>query len=77
MGMEATEIIKLLRVRPFEPFRIHMTDGRSFDIDHPELSIVTRRKMIIGVGANRESGISDHTENCSLIHVVRVEELRG
>lgn len=34
--MTGNEILELQRAQPFRPFRLHLADGRSFDVDHPE-----------------------------------------
>ena len=34
--MRIEELRKLHQTRPFTPFRIHLADGRSFDVEHPE-----------------------------------------
>jgi hypothetical protein len=34
--MSPFDLIELLRIRPFQPFRIYASDGRTYDIHHPE-----------------------------------------
>ena len=46
--MRAEELLELLRVRPFVPLRIHMTDGATYDIRHPDLVSVTLTEAIVG-----------------------------
>jgi hypothetical protein len=38
--MQAEELIELLAERPFNPLRIHMSNGRTHEIRHPENAIV-------------------------------------
>jgi hypothetical protein len=52
-----------------------MTDGKIYDIFHPDRVLVLRSRLDIGVGAEPESGVLDAVDHCSLMHVVRVEEL--
>lgn len=73
--MRAEELAELLRTRPFVPLRIHLTDGTTHDIRHPEIVIVLRQRVDIGVGGNPAVGVVDRIEHCSLLHIVRVEEL--
>lgn len=73
MGPE--ELRELLNTQPFVSLRIHMTDGQTFDIHHPDLVLVLRSRIDIGVPPDPENGILDRVEHCSLLHVVRVEEL--
>ena len=65
----------LLRKRPFSPLRIHMADGYTYDIWHPERVLVLRGRVDIGLQPDPVSGVLDRVEHCSLLHIVRVEEL--
>jgi hypothetical protein len=51
-----------------------MSDGKAFDLTHPDMVIVTPTKAVIGVAPTPE-GIADHVEHCSLLHITRLEEL--
>jgi hypothetical protein len=39
--MGPDEIFAFLRRRPFEPFRIHLTDGTAYTVNHPDQCIVS------------------------------------
>lgn len=73
--MRAEEFLELLRVRPFVPLRVHLTDGRMHDIRHSDGVIVMRQRVDFGVPEDSNSGVMERVEHCSLLHVVRVEEL--
>lgn len=73
--MRAEELTELLRVRPFVPLRIHLTDGTTFDIRHPDQVLVLRQRVDIGMPPNPTTGVVERVEHCSLLHVVRVEQL--
>jgi len=76
--MRPEDILQLLRRRPFEPFRIHLTDGSTFEIRHPELAIVERSQMIIGMpGPAGPDGPVERSVFCALIHITRVEPIDG
>jgi len=47
--MISEELIELLEERPFVPLRVHLSNGRTHDIRHPELAIVGRDVAAIGV----------------------------
>ena len=36
--MRPDDFLQLLRTRPFAPFRIHATDGQTYDVRHPDLT---------------------------------------
>jgi hypothetical protein len=74
--MRPEELKELLSAEPFVPLRIHLTGGKAFDIRHPDTVLVLRSRVDIGVPADEQSGIMDRVEHCSLLHIVRVEELR-
>ena len=64
-----------LRRQPFVPLRVYLTDGKSYDIRHPEMAMITSREIYVG----REetvpgSGIAKGCDLVSLLHVVRVEQ---
>jgi hypothetical protein len=74
--MRPEDISEHLEHLPFKPFRIHLTDGKAFDITHPDMVIVSRSKVIIGVPRDPRSRIAERVEHCALLHIVRVDELQ-
>jgi hypothetical protein len=75
--MRPEELISLIRKQPFRPLRLILTDGQSYDIRHPDQVIVSRGLVDIGVGPDTATGVVDRIDHCSLLHVVRVEELQS
>jgi hypothetical protein len=75
MVMRAEEFKELLDSKPFVPLRIYMTDGKTYDILHPEFVWVLRSRIDIGIPDDPRKGILERVEHCSLLHVVRVEPL--
>lgn len=73
--MRLEELTSLLRARPFVPLRIYLTDGRTYDLRHPEMAIVLRQRVDIGVDPDPATGVVERVDHCSLLHVVRIEEL--
>jgi hypothetical protein len=45
----AEEIRKRFREHPFRPFRIHLTDGRHFDIKDPTWHLALEPLLIVGL----------------------------
>lgn len=74
--MRPESLLEHLNAEPFKPFRIHMTDGKTFDLTHPDQAIVTMDKVLIGVNP-RPPGVFHHAEHCALIHIARIEELQA
>ena len=71
--MTPFDLIELLRVRPFEPFRIYASDGRTCDIRHPDQALVLLSRVILPLPSAGD--IPERTEHLALSHIVRVEEL--
>ena len=74
--MRALEFVELLRRKPFIPLRIHMSDGMTYDIFHPDNIIVSLSRVDIGRGSEPH-GIVDRVDYCWLEHVVWVDEISG
>ena len=76
--MRPEDILEMLRKHPFEPFRIHLSDGVAFDVRHPDMAIVQRSKVIVAVpGPEGLDGPAERTVNCALIHITRTEVVNG
>lgn len=55
--MQAPEIKQLLEKAPFEPFTIHMANGKQFVVDHPEIVAFSVDKKTLAV-ALRSGGFA-------------------
>lgn len=63
-----------LRARPFVPFRILLSTGQTYDILHPELVMVGKRTLIIGITSDPVPRY-EHSVTVALLHIVRLEPL--
>jgi hypothetical protein len=70
------KILELLRRRPYQPIRIHLSNETVHVVRHPDQALVGPSYIIIGIPANDAPGpeISD-SAFVSLLHVVQVEPL--
>jgi hypothetical protein len=73
--MTQEELQDAARRQPFEPFRVVLTTGETFDIRHPDLILVGRRSAIIGMTNDLNGTAYDRTMKVDLLHVVGIEEL--
>ncbi len=48
--MTFEQLQKMHRARPFRPFDIHLADGRTLPVEHPEMLAVPPPGRTIGVG---------------------------
>ena len=58
VDVQAKEIQSVYRAQPFQPFVIHLADGRAVCVDHPELmapSLTGRSVVVYGKGGQFES----------------------
>ncbi len=74
--MAPEELLTALRERPFQPFRITLTEGRTLDIRHPEMVLAGRRSTVIGLPAPGETEpLYDRRMTVDLLHIVSLEPL--
>jgi len=52
-----------------------MTDGRFYDIVHPEAVFVLKSRAIVGLRPDPETGVPDRSEDIALLHIVRTSEV--
>ena len=65
---------ELLGQRPFKPFRLVMSSGQNHEVRHPEMALLTRTDILVGVDI-AEDGVPAEFKICSLLHVTAVEPL--
>lgn len=76
--MRPEGVLQMLRSHPFEPFRIHMSDGSFYDITHPELAIVKKSKVFVGIaGPKGPDAPVQNSVYGAMIHISRLEKLNG
>ena len=73
--MTPEELNDLLRIRPFEAFRLCMTDGEVYEVRHPDALRVAGRTAVVFVRAKDGNlqYVYDRFDIISLPHIVRVE----
>ena len=75
--MRYQEIRESLRKQPFEPFRVRLTTGQTYDIRHPEFAWPTRTSLFVGIIENGQSAdVPDLAIQCDLLHIVAIEPIR-
>ena len=73
--MPPEDIVEALKRKPFEPFRIYLSDGTVYDIRHPDLVMVGLESIVIGFAApgERPEPLYGRYTIVALSHVVRLE----
>ena len=74
--MPPVDLIAALRAAPFVPFELRLTDGRRYEIRHPDMLMVGKRSVVIGLPSPfPDDPYLDHRITVDLIHVVSHEPL--
>ncbi len=74
--MTADTFREILRRQPFEPFRVVMSSGESYNVLHPETAFVTGKALILALpDPAREDGES--LAFCSYLHIAHIETLKS
>ncbi len=74
--MRSEDIREFVRRQPFEPFRITLTDGRTFDVVHPDLAMVGRGSVAVGLPRPGDvDPIYDRLVTMSLLHIMQIEPI--
>ncbi len=74
--MRPGQIRDHLKIQPFRPIRIHISDGSSYDIRHPEMAYVTASQVMIALEMS-EDDLPDKVVFCYPVHITRIEALDG
>jgi hypothetical protein len=66
------------RRRPFEPFRIHVSDGSTYEVRHPELVMVSPSRVLIFMPlADQPYPAFERFDSIALVHITRLEPVDG
>ena len=65
---------EMLARRPFQPVKLSLSSGQSFEIRHPEIAMLTRTSLLIGTDI-AEDGVPAEFKIISLLHVASIEPL--
>jgi len=72
--MAPKDLEEAVRRRPFAPFRITLTEGSTYEVRHPELCMVGRRAVVVGVlSPGRPDQRFDYSVTIDLVHIVKLE----
>ncbi len=70
--MRTSEIEKQLHQRPFVPFRLCMSAGTGFEVRHPEMLMVSRTIVALGLHKPRARR-PEAIVLCDPVHIIRIE----
>lgn len=72
--MHPNEIHVQLRRQPFRPLRIHVTDGATYEIRHPEFSLLTTFDLHIAIPQNL-GDVPERSVHMAPEHVTPIEPM--
>ncbi len=73
--MTADTFREILKRTPFEPFRVVINSGESYNILHPEMAFVTAKTLLLAI-ADPTHADGERLAFCSYLHVAHVETLK-
>ena len=73
--LTADDIRARAREHPFTPFRISTSSGETFDVTHPELIMVGRRDVVIGIPKPDMPTLHDQTAKVGILHITSLLDL--
>lgn len=68
--MRADELLAVVMNRPFRPFRLHLTNGQSHEVRHPEMIRVERSIAWISYPEQTPATLSERRIFVNLFHIV-------
>jgi hypothetical protein len=72
--MPPTDLLQALRRRPFVAFRLHVSDGTTYEVKHPEMLMVAAESAVVGLPGTPFPLVL-RWEIVALAHIVRLEPL--
>ncbi len=72
--IDAQQIKDRMKSQPFKPFRLCLSDGKTFDITNHDAAFVKRNAIEIGLDADTD-GLAERFVECAIIHITRIEDL--
>ncbi len=74
--MSPENLLERVLQQPFEPFRVCLSDGASYEVRQPEMMLVTHRQVIIALPRPGEQ-IARRVVYCDPLHITRIEPING
>jgi hypothetical protein len=72
--ISALELKERMNAQPFKPFRICISDGKTYYITHHDIMLVKRNAVLIGIELDSNS-IAERFVECALLHITRIEDI--
>ncbi len=73
--MQQEDVEKKVRQKPFKPFRLYLTDGTVYEVRHPELVLLGRRSLVLGLTVDPSQLVYDRSVDVDLFHIIRMDDV--
>lgn len=73
--MSPDELNSMLNRRPFVPLRIHVADQAMYEVRNPQMAMIGRTILFIGLQRDVNSPYFDEPVVVSMRHITRVEPI--
>ena len=74
-SVTAESINQELRQTPFLPFRLVVSDGKTYDIRHPDFLWVRFTEAYVGTKTMSDPNLFERYDSLDIFHIIRVEPL--
>lgn len=76
--MSAETIWSRIREKPFRPFRLNTSDGRTFNVEHPEKILISKHRVTIAIydeASDPQVDLPSREVVISPLHVASLEDI--
>ena len=73
--MTFSDILQRCRKQPFRPFRVHVSDGSSYEVFHRDAILVTFTAATVGLFESEGGEVPDRTVEIDVAHITRLETI--
>lgn len=73
--MSPATLLRMAAEQPFEPFRLHLSDGTHHDITHPESLAVGTRTTMLWVADGNDPDADERAIRVDTLHITRTVPL--
>ena len=63
-----------MQAKPFQPFRIGLSDGTHYDITNHDAALVGKNTVEVGLNIDPD-GFAEYFTRCSILHITKLEDL--
>jgi len=70
----AVELKERMHAQPFKPFRLCLSDGKTYDINNHDMAWVIRGTVYVGINLDAND-LAERAAQCAILHITRLEDL--